>query len=82
MKKLDTPVDRWQIFLTANNSKIYSDPVNQIDFSVTSPIIEINFDQNIKRIEYLKPKVNFNMIHNSSKFAEEHDFVYQIPSLS
>ena len=76
MKKLDTPVERWQIFLTANNSKIYSDPVNQIDFTVTSPIILIDFDQTIKRIDYLKPKINFIMFHNSSGFAKEHDFTY------
>ena len=82
LKKLDTPVYKWQIYLTANNSKIYSDPVNQIEFTVQEPYTLINIDQNIKNIEYIKPSVKFNMIHNSSGFAKEHDFTYQIPSLS
>ena len=82
MKKLDTPVGPWQIYVTANNSKIYSNPVPLFDFTVAEPFTEINIDQNIKRVEYLKPKVSFNMVHDSSGFAEEQDFIYEIPSSS
>ena len=30
-------------------------------------------------LEYIKPKVVFNMVHNSSGFAQESEFKYQIP---
>ena len=44
MKKLDTPVGPWKIFVTANNSKIDSEPINLIDFTVTEPYTNINID--------------------------------------
>ena len=33
-------------------------------------------------LEYVKPKVVFNMVHNSSGLAKEEDFKYQIPSVN
>ena len=66
--------------MTANNTKIYSQPYNLVDFTITDPYTNISFNQH--RVEYIKPKVYFAMTRNSSGYAEEMDFEYQIQKLN
>ena len=64
----------------AKNSKIYSDVVNMIDFTVKDPFTNITVVRQM--LEYVKPKVVFDMVHNSSGFAKEQDFKYAIPTVN
>ena len=77
MKKFDTPVDHWQIYMKANNSRIYSSVINQVDFTIRDPFTNITVTRSI--VEYIKPKVRFEMTRNSSGFAEDMEFKFPIP---
>ena len=60
----------------ANNSRISSDIVNQVDFTIEDPYLNVQ-----KLIDYIKPRITFNMEHNSTGFAKEKEFEFQIPIL-
>ena len=66
--------------MTANNTKIYSQPYNLVDFTISEPYTSISFNQHM--VEYIKPKVSFSMARDSSGYAEETDFEYQIQQLN
>ena len=77
INKFDTLVDHWQIYMFARNSKISSDIVNQVDFNIEDPYLNVQ-----KLIDFIKPRITFNMEHNSTGLANEKEFEFQIPILN
>ena len=57
--------------MVGKNSKISSNTINQVDFHIGDPYLNVQ-----KMIQYIKPKIRFDMVHNSSNIAEEKEFKY------
>ena len=57
LKKFDTPIYHWQIYMKANNSRIYSRVINQVDFTIKDPFTNITVTRSM--VEYIKPKIRF-----------------------
>ena len=50
--------------------------MNTVDLTIEDPNIFA-----AKMIDYIKPRIRYNMEHNSTGFAKEKEFEFQIPKM-
>ena len=78
VKKMDTPITHWQIFIQQRNSRKWSSEVNQIDLTIAEPY-KIDLSKLEKQVQQLEPKVNFIIYRNSTGFTKDKQYQYEIP---